>query len=64
MPEDYEVSLRRRVSASARVGDEDCPNRVKFLAELEAKRGWVASDWRTVLGIKASPELGQNAPQK
>lgn len=55
-------SMKHRMAVPA--SEEDCPKRAEFLRDLEIRRGWAPSNWRTILGVKASPDLGQNVGQK
>lgn len=55
-------SMKHRMTVPS--SEEDCPKRVEFLRDLEARRGWAPSNWRAVLGVKVSPDLGQNLQQK
>lgn len=50
-------SMKHRMTVPS--SEEDCPKRSEFLKDLEARRGWVASDWRKVLG-EPRPESRQN----
>jgi hypothetical protein len=52
---EYEKGRSMKHVMSVPTTEEDCPNRARFLKELEARRGWAPSDWRKVLGVTEAP---------
>jgi hypothetical protein len=50
-------SLKHRMRVA--MSEDDCPERTRFLRDLEIRKGRPASTWREVLGYR-DPESGQN----
>ncbi len=53
MPEDYEIARGGSKYGPKPRTDEDCPQRAKFLKELDIRKGREPFTWRKTLGYKA-----------